>query len=58
MNLDIKKAYDSVIRADAREIMRKVGINDDLINLWLVIYLQMARWYCEIGRPNCLIKNG
>ena len=34
MNLDIKKVYDSVIRADAREIMRKVGISDDLINLW------------------------
>ena len=34
MNLDIKKAYDSVVRADARQIMRSVGIGDDLINLW------------------------
>jgi len=34
VNLDIKKACDSVIRSDAREIMRKVGVGEDLINLW------------------------
>ena len=34
VNLDIKKAYDSVIRSDAREIMRQVGVGEDLINLW------------------------
>lgn len=34
VNLDIKKAYDSVIRKDARDIMREAGVGENLINLW------------------------
>ena len=33
VNLDIKKAYDSVIRKDARDIMREAGVGENLINL-------------------------
>ena len=34
VNLDIKKAYDSVIRADVRSILEEIGCPAGTINLW------------------------
>lgn len=34
VNLDIKKAYDSVIRKDVRDILKDLNVEPELINLW------------------------